>query len=70
MDRVQMTLPYASIRMTPYQLKYRTDLRTSWDWNTPKGTTLQETLNKNEAKAVADRMHTTWAYAKENMAKA
>lgn len=45
MDRVQMTLPHASIGMTPYRLQYGTDPRTSWDWNTPKGITLRETLN-------------------------
>lgn len=70
MDRVQATLPHASIGMTPYRLKYGTDPRTSWDWNTPKGTTPRETLNQNEAKAVANRMHTAWEEAKKNMTKA
>lgn len=70
MDRVQMTLPHASIGMTPYRLKYGTDPRTSWDWDTPKGANPRETLNRNEAKAVAERMHTAWDHAKVNMAKA
>ncbi|ELR08018.1 hypothetical protein GMDG_02856 [Pseudogymnoascus destructans 20631-21] len=54
MDHVQMTLPHASIGMTPYRLKYGTDPRTSWDWNTLKSTNPRETLNREEAKAVAD----------------
>ena len=70
MDHVQMTLPHASIGMTPYRLKYGTDPRTSWDWNTPKSANPRETLNRSEAKAVADRMHNAWVRAKENMTKA
>lgn len=65
-----MTLPYTSIGMTPYRLKYGTDLYTSWDWNTPKGITPRETLNRNEAKAVAEWIYTAWVDAKENLAKA
>lgn len=69
-DQVQITLPHASIGITLYQLKYGTNPYTSWDWNTPKGTTPRETLNRNKAKVVAERIYTTWADAKDNLAKA
>jgi hypothetical protein len=69
-DRAQMTLPHASIGMAPYRLKFGLDPRTSWDWNTPKAKTPRESLNREEALQVANRMHEAWALAKENLEKA
>jgi predicted aspartyl protease len=70
MDRVQMTLPHASIGMTPYRLKFGLDPRTSWDWNTPNTSTPREKLNFQEATSLAKRMHTAWVTAQNNMTAA
>lgn len=69
-DRAQVALPHSSIGMTPYRLKYGTDPRTSWDWNTPKHTTPLEKLNFADAKAIAERMKAGWDTAKSNMRNA
>jgi transposase InsO family protein/predicted aspartyl protease len=70
MDRAQMTLPHSSIGMTPYQLRYGTEPRNSWDWNTPKTANPREKLNQQEAIQVATRMYDAWKLAKENLEKA
>jgi transposase InsO family protein len=70
MDHAQMTLPHSSIGMAPYRLKFGLDPRTSWDWNSPKATNPREQLNYEEATTLADRMHSVWDWAKENMQKA
>lgn len=70
MDRVQMTLPHASIGMTPYQLLFGSEPRQSWDWKTPKPRTQIDKINHKDALDLATRMHTAWKLAKENMERA
>jgi len=70
MDRVQMTLPHASIGMAPYQLKFGIEPRTSWDWKSPKLSTPAEKLNQADALTLATRMHKAWEIAKQNMERA
>jgi hypothetical protein len=70
MDRAQMTLPHATIGMAPYRLKFGLDPRNSWDWDSPKGKTPRESLNRQEALKMATRMHDAWNTAKDSMATA
>ena len=70
MDHAQMTLPHSTIGMAPYQLKFGSVPRNSWDWNTPKASTPAEKLNFADALTVATRMHKAWEVAKSNMEKA
>lgn len=67
MDRVQLTMPHASIGMEPYQLLFGMAPRTSWDWKTPPTANPTEEMNVADAKLVADRMHSAWKLAKANM---
>ena len=69
MDRAQMVLPHSSIGMTPYQLRYGTEPRNSWDWNTPKATNPREKLNRQDTIQVATRIYNAWKLAKENLEK-
>src|SRR5271156_8471 len=70
-DYAQLTLPHDSIGMSPFQLLYGYEPRTSYDWKraTPP-TSIQEEMNHGLAQEFAKRMHEGWEKAKEMMAKA
>jgi hypothetical protein len=69
-DYAQLTLPYSSIQMAPYEMLYGRIPRTSFDWNTPEVSSPQEQLSQEKAQEVTRRIHGTLEVAKENMAKA
>ena len=56
-DRAQMVLPYSSIGMAPYHLKFGIEPCISWDWKQPKSTTPLERLNHKDTLSVATRIH-------------
>lgn len=66
-DRAQVSLPHASIGMSPYRLLHGLDPRTSWDWDTPKASTPLEKLNRDDARVISERMKKGWEVAKGNM---
>jgi hypothetical protein len=58
MDYAQLTLPYDSIGMSPFELLNRYALRTSFNWDRPtKPATARERLSYEEAQAFAKRMY-------------
>src|SRR6266536_3361180 len=59
MDYAQLTLPHSSIGMAPYELIHGRLPRTSFDWNTPTATTVQERLSQEKARQVATRMQSS-----------
>jgi hypothetical protein len=69
-DHAQLTLPHSSIGMAPYELLQGRPPHTSFDWNTPKATTVQERLSQDKARATAERMKDALAKGKELMVKA
>ena len=69
MDYAQLTLPHSSIGMAPYELIHGRLPRTSFDWNTPTATTVQERLSQEKARQVATRMQEACALGRELMAK-
>jgi len=69
MDYAQLTLLHSSIRMALYELIYSRLLRTSFDWNTPIATTVQECLSQEKARQVATRMQEACTLGRELMAK-
>jgi predicted aspartyl protease len=65
MDYAQLALPHESIGMSPFELLYGYQPRTSFDWKTPKEpTTVKERLNREEAQALAKNMHQVWETAR------
>src|SRR5450432_4017507 len=70
MDYAQFNLPHSSIGMSPFQLVNGRLPRTSFDWNTPKASTVQEKLNQDRAIQIATRMHEAIEKGKEFMARA
>ncbi len=70
-DYAQLTLPHDSIGMSPFQLLYGYEPRTSYDWKrTTPPTSVQEKLSHSLAQEFAKRMHGGWEQAKKIMAKA
>ncbi len=69
-NHVQLILPHSSIGIAPYELLYRRLLCTSFDWNTPKATLVQEKLSQDKARAIAERIRDALAKGKELMSKA
>ena len=49
MDYAQLTMPYESIRMSPFELLNAYPPRTSFDWQAPPASTPRERLNQQEA---------------------
>ena len=71
MDRVQLTLPHASIGMSPYQVIYGSEPRQSWHWSAPDPISKPlPLLNHKDAASLATRMHDAWKKAQENIDKA
>jgi hypothetical protein len=69
-DYAQLTLPYSSIGMAPYELINGRLPRISFDWNTPVATTVQERASQNKAREIAERMKATLDKGKELIVKA
>ena len=70
-DYAQLTLPHDLIGMSPFQLLYGYEPRTSYDWKrTTSPTSVQEKLSHSLAQEFAMRMHGGWEQAKKIMAKA
>ena len=70
-DYAQLTLPHESIGMSPFQLIYGYEPRTSYDWKRmepPTNTAVK--LNHELAQRYAKRMHEGWETAKGIMAEA
>jgi len=58
MDYAQLTLPYNSIGMSPFELLYGYAPQMSFNWDRPtKPATARERLSHKEARAFAERMH-------------
>jgi transposase InsO family protein len=71
MDYAQLTLPHESIGMSPFELLYGYQPRTSFDWKMPKEpVTVRERLNREEAQAMAKGMHQAWETARTAMQQA
>ena len=71
MDYAQLTLPHESIGMSPFELLYGYQPRTSFDWQTPKKpATARERLSQEEAQALAKTMHQAWEVARTAMTQA
>ena len=57
--------------MSPFELLYGYQPRTSFDWKMPKEpTTVRERLNREEAQALARTMHQGWETARTIMQQA
>jgi len=64
MDYAQLTLPYNSIGMSPFELLYRYTPQTSFNWDRPtEPATARERLSYKEARAFTKRMHKAWETA-------
>ena len=71
MDHAQLTLPHDSIGMSPFELNYGYQARTSFDWDTSKApATASEKVNRQEAQQYATLLRDTWEVAKAHMEKA
>jgi hypothetical protein len=71
MDYAQATLPHESTGLSPFQIEFGYEPRTSFDWKQPKEpATARERLNRDEAQQYARRMHSAWEVARTNIAKA
>ena len=71
MDYAQLTLPHESIGMSPFELLYGYQPRTSFDWQTPKKpATARERLSQGEAQALAKTMHQAWEVARTAVTQA
>jgi hypothetical protein len=69
-DYAQLTLPHSSISMALYELIHSRLPRTSFDWNTPAATTVQEGLSQEKARQVATCIQEALKLGRELMAKA
>ncbi len=56
--------------MALYELLHRRLPCTSFDWNTPKATLVQEKLSQDKAHAIAERIRDALAKGKELISKA
>ena len=64
----QATLPHDSTGLSPFQVEFGYEPRTSFDWNKPTElATPRERMNQNEAKKFARQMHDAWQQACTNM---
>lgn len=75
MDHAQLTLPHDSIGMSPYELKFGHQPKTTFDWERPappadKPLTPQEITNHADAQTYASRAHSAWKLARSLMEKA
>lgn len=74
MDYAQLTLPHESIGISPHQLILGSEPATTWDWKSAtKGDlpiSAKEKLSREEAIALATRIHDAWEFAKTMMEKA
>ena len=70
MDHAQLTLPHDSIGMSPFELNYGYQARTSFDWEASKApTSASERVNRQEAQQYATLLRDTWEVAKAHMEK-
>jgi Reverse transcriptase (RNA-dependent DNA polymerase)/RNase H-like domain found in reverse transcriptase/Integrase zinc binding domain/Integrase core domain/Chromo (CHRromatin Organisation MOdifier) domain/Retroviral aspartyl protease len=72
-DYAQATLPHESIGLSPFQVEFGYEPRTSFDWDRPtldQPLTAREKLNIDEAQAFSRRMKDAWDVARSNMEKA
>jgi hypothetical protein len=70
MDYAQLTLPHASIGMSPFELINGRLPRTSFDWNTPTSISALEKLSQGKAREIASRMKEALEKGRELMEKA
>jgi transposase InsO family protein len=71
MDHAQLTLPHDSIGMSPFELNYGYQARTSFDWDASKApATSSEKVNRQQAQQYATLLRDTWEVAKAHMEKA
>jgi hypothetical protein len=71
MDHAQLTLPQDSTGISPFELNYGYEPRTSFDWKPTKDpASVNEKVNRQEAREYATLLHDTWAVAKGQMQKA
>ena len=72
-DYAQATLPHESIGLSPFQVEFGYEPRTSFDWDRPttdKPLTAREKLSIDEAQAFSQRIKDAWDIARSNMEKA
>src|SRR5258708_10186575 len=72
-DYAQATLPHESIGLSPFQVEFGYEPRTSFDWDRPvtdKPLAAREKLNIDEAQAFSRLMQDAWDVARLNMEKA
>ena len=61
MDYAQLTLPYNSIGMSPFELLYGYTPQTSFNWDRPtKPITARKRLSHKEAQVFAKRIYRAW----------
>jgi transposase InsO family protein len=71
MDHAQLTLPHDSTGISPFELNYGYEPRTSFDWKPKKDpSSANEKVNRQDAREYATLLHDTWAVAKAQMQKA
>ena len=65
MDYAQLTLPYKSLGMSPFELNYGYTPSTSYNWDRPQGPIMtHEKVNFADARALATRIYDAWTVAK------
>ena len=68
MDHAQLALPHDSIHMSPFQLVYGYNPRTSFDWTQPRDTAnVRQELSYQEATAMAEKLRDGWERARTIM---
>ena len=68
MDHAQLVLPHDSIHMSPFQLVYGYNPRTSFDWTQPRDTAnVRQELSYQEATAMAEKLRDGWERARTIM---
>jgi transposase InsO family protein len=70
-DRAQFILPHESLGMSPFEVCKGYKPKMSFDWNrAEEPTSAKERLNRDDARALATRMHDAWETAKRMLKKA
>jgi len=70
-DYQQSSLWHETTGQSPFMTEKGYEARTSFDWETPvSASTPKEQLNRDEAKALVSRIHSSWEAAQGNMARA
>jgi transposase InsO family protein len=70
-DYAQATVPHESTGLSPFQVEFGYEPRTSFDWKEPASSgSARERLSQEEAHQLAGRMHSAWETARKIMEKA